>query len=358
LSNAMMSILRSEKLQRMLRALRDGVLSGIEPVVKFSVGVEYPAINDFFGSIEEANRALMLLGEIGLLSSEIVDNVAVCPQCQSHMLMIRMRCPSCGSPRLVRGAMIEHLACGHIDFEERFKVEGRLICPRCGKPLGSVGSDYRTFSFLYRCLSCRSVFSSPRIEHSCSNGHSFGEGDLAIRAVRAFRLNPEKLSLLKRLTFNIEEVFKPLRDGGLIVDSPAEVYGETGVKHEFSFAVWDSVESRDKGEAPIIVGSVYASEGAVTAVDVLAFWAKALDAHARHKFMIALGNVDKGGRDLAEVYGIKLIEGLSSSEVLAKARAMIGEVAEAARREKETALMEETPHNSGKAVGGVAPASS
>ncbi|MCX8171700.1 MAG: hypothetical protein N3E47_07055 [Candidatus Bathyarchaeota archaeon] len=346
MSDAMLNVLRSERLQRVLKALKDGFLNSMDPVIGFSSGVEYPALQGFFSSTEEANEALSLLSEIGLLRSEIVDNVAVCPVCQSHRLMVRMRCPSCSSSRLVRGAMIEHLSCGHIDFEERFKGGEGLVCPRCGKPLGPLGVDYRTFSFLYRCLGCRSVFSSPKIEHLCSNGHSFGGSDLTIQVVRAFKFNPEKSFLLERLIFDLEVIFKPLRSEGLIVESPAEVYGETGVKHDFSFAIWDGVDGRSSGLPPVIVGSTHTSESVVTAVDVLAFWAKAVDAGAKHKFMIALGGVDKGGRDLAEVYGIRIIEGRSSSEVIDKARAMIGEALESVRREKESAPKGEKPQGS------------
>ncbi|MEM3479205.1 MAG: hypothetical protein QW702_03610 [Candidatus Bathyarchaeia archaeon] len=346
MSNAVPNALRSEKIQRMLRALRDGEFSSIEPAVNFGVGVEYPALKGFFGLFEEANEALLALSETGLLSSEIVDNVAVCPVCRSHRLMVKMHCPSCGSSRLVRGAMIEHLSCGHIDFEERFKGEGGLICPRCGKPLKSLGVDYRTFSFLYRCLGCRSVFSDPKVEYLCSSGHSFGEGDISVQVVRAFRLNPEKSFLLERLTFDLEAVFKPLRDAGFVVESPAEVRGETGISHEFSFAIWGSAESRGGGEPPVAVGSTHTFDSAVTAVSVLAFWAKAADVGARHKFMVVLGGVDGGGRELADVYGVKIIDGKSSSEVLSKAKAMILEAAEAARRETE------------KGEGGAAPAPS
>lgn len=334
MSNAALNVLRSEKIQRMLRALRDGELSGIEPAVRFDVGVEYPALKGFFGSFEEANEALLALSETGLLSSEIVDNVAVCPVCRSHRLMVKMHCPSCGSSRLVRGAMIEHLSCGHIDFEERFKSEEGLVCPRCGKPLKSLGVDYRTFSFLYRCLGCRSVFSDPKVEYLCNSGHSFSESDISVQVVRAFRLNPEKSFLLERLTFDLEAVFKPLRDAGFVVESPVGVRGETGVSHEFSFAIWDSVESRGV-EPPVAVGSTHTFDSVLTAVDVLAFWAKAADVGARHKFIVVLGGVDGGGKELAEVYGIKIIDGKSSSEVLSKAKAIILEAAEAARREKE-----------------------
>lgn len=329
LPDIILDILKNGRIQRVLRALKDGVLSSIEPTVNFDSGIDYPSLHGFFDSVDEASRSLLMLCEAGLLTSEVVDNVAVCPVCQSHRLMIRMRCPSCSSSKLTRGAMIEHLACGHIDFEERFKSGNGLVCPRCGKPLGSIGSDYRTFSFLYRCLACRGVFSNPKVEYLCGNGHVFSEGDLSIQAIRLFRLNPNKISLLDRLMLDIEGIFKPLKDEGLIIEFPAEVYGETGIKHDFSFAVWDSVEGKGS-KPPMVVGSIHASDSVVTAVDVLAFWAKALDAKAKHKIIIALSGIDKGGRELANTYGIKIIEGKSLSEAMAKARSIIEETTEAA----------------------------
>lgn len=314
----MLSLLRNEKVQKVLMALRAKNINNIEPNVEFNVGVNYPVFNEIFDSPEETKEALLLLREAGLLDSEIVDNLAICPHCQSHRLIIRSHCPSCGSPKLVRGSMIEHLACGHIDFEEKFKSEEGLFCPNCKKPLGPLGSDYRTFSFLYKCLTCKSVFSNPRVEYLCSNGHVFGEGDLTLYNIVAFKVNPEKRGLIERLTLDLEAVLKPLRDEGLSIKAPAVIYGRSGAKHDFSFAIWCNDDI-----PPSVVGAIHLHERAVDATDVLAFWAKATDAGVEHKIMITFSGVDESGRGLAEAYGLKIIEGKNERDISTKVKAYV-----------------------------------
>ncbi|MEM2714821.1 MAG: hypothetical protein QXL45_03790 [Candidatus Bathyarchaeia archaeon] len=308
-----LGLLRSEKAQKVLRVLKDGNFDSIEPKVEFDSGVVYPAFGGVPLSVEEIKETLLLLSEAGILSSEIVDNVIMCPHCQSHKLMIRAHCPSCGSPRLIRGRMIEHLACGHIDFEEKFKGEEGLFCPSCGKPLKQVGSDYRTFSFLYRCLNCRSVFSNPRVEYICSGGHVFGESELTVHNVRAFKVNPDKRRLIERMAFDVDAVLKPLVDTGLSVKAPVTIQGRSGIKHDFSFAIWCDGEG-----LPSIVGSIHLSERALSATDVLALWAKASDVGVQHKLLITFSGADEDGRGLAAAYNLKIIEGKDAQDAAEK----------------------------------------
>lgn len=322
--------LRREKVQRVLRALKDMNIDIIEPKVEFRDGVRYPVFNNAAGSAKDARESFLLLHEAGILSSEVVDNIAVCPHCQSHRLMIRSQCPSCGSSRLIRGRMIEHLACGHIDFEDKFRGEEGLLCPNCRKSLGQLGVDYRVFSSLYRCLSCGSAFSDPKVEYLCSSGHVFGENDLVVYSVMAFKVNPEKRVLIERLTFDIEAILKPIRDAGFSVKSPITLYGRSGVKHDFSFAVWYSDDA-----PPIIVGSLYLSDKAASAADVLALWAKATDVGVQHKVMVTPSGIDEGGRGLAEAYDIKVVEGKDPQEIAAKVKDCVMRMIEESAREKQ-----------------------
>lgn len=325
----MSNLLRSEKVQRVLRAIRNINANSIEPKIEFNSGVKYPIFDGVDISVEDVVKSLLLLCEAGILSSEVVDNIAVCPFCQSHKIMIRFHCPSCGSSRLIRGRMIEHLTCGHIDFEDRFKSGEGLFCPNCRKPLGQLGVDYRTFSFLYRCLNCRSVFSNPRTEYLCSGGHTFGENEINVLSAMSFKVNPEKRSLIERLTFDLEAVLKPLRDEGLSVVAPATLHGRSGVKHDFSFAIKDN-----GGASPTLVGSVHSSDRALSAVDVLALWAKASDAGVQHKIMITLSGVDESGKSLAEAYGMKIIEGKDAEELAAKVKEHVMKMVKSSSQEK------------------------
>lgn len=308
-------LLKDEKVQRILRTIKNTNAEIIEPRVDFKNAVKYPIFEGTNIPPEEVTKSLLTLTEAGILNSEIVDNVAVCPHCWSHRLMIKARCPSCNSSKLVMGKMIEHMECGHIDFEDKFRSEEGLYCPSCRKPLRQLSVDYRTFSSLYRCLNCRSVFSNPNVEYICDNGHTFEGSELTFYSIMSFKVNPEKKSLLERFTFDVEVVLKPLREEGLLVKAPAVFHGDSGIKHEFSFAIL-----QDANHPPIVVGSVHISDRAVSVTDILALWAKSKDVGARHVIMITLSGIDEGGKSLAEAYGMKIINGRDIQKAAAEVK--------------------------------------
>lgn len=296
-------LLRDESLQKVLRAIRDINVEVIEPKVEFDTAVKYPIFDGANVPLKDVIRFLLTLVEAGVLSSEIVDNVVVCPKCGSHKLMIKAHCPSCNSSRLAMGKMIEHTTCGHIDFENKFKTEEGLHCPNCRKPLHHLGVDYRTFSTLYRCLNCKSAFSHPNVEYICDSGHTFEESEFTIYSVMSFKVNPEKKDLIKRITLDVEIILKPLRDEGLLVKAPTTLHGKSGIKHEFSFAIQRSIDL-----PPAAVGSIHISDRAASVTDILALWAKSIDVSAQHIIMITLSGIDENGKSLAEAYGMKIID--------------------------------------------------
>jgi hypothetical protein len=338
------AIFKNKGIQDLLRDLKEGRVGTIDPVIEVNGGVEYPILIKFFGSHEDAEAALLLLNEAGVLVGDIVDNIAVCPHCQSHRLLLRNRCPSCGSSKLVRGAMIEHLSCGHIDFRDRFETEEGLVCPKCRKPLGALGADYRTYSFLYRCIDCGGFFTDPRIEFSCDKSHKFDEREITIQSIKAYRLNPEKKDLLDRLTLNLEEAFKPILADKWRLEAPARVKGASGAEHEFSFALWNDRDVDKNGgggkQPPEAVGSIHISSQAVTATDVLALWAKAVDAGAKHKVLATFSGKDEYAEMLAENYNVKIVSGSDSAEIKEKLRALIEEIA---KPPEEPETQEKTP---------------
>ena len=331
-NSSLFMILKNSKVQKLLLAMKSGKFNVIEPVIKFNGGVDYPALNKFLDSREDAEETIRILSGVGLLVWEIVDNVAVCPHCGSHKLLLKLRCPSCGSSRILRGAMMEHLECGHIDFEKKFKGAEGLVCPSCRKPLKAIGEDYRTYSFLYRCLACGSVFQSPKVKYLCDNGHEFDDSDITIQSIKAYKLNPEKRELLEQATINIEEVLQPLIEGGWRTEFPAAVPGTTGAIHDFTFASWNK-RAGEGGNPPDLVGAIHMSDSEASATDVLAFWAKAVDVGSRRRVMMTIPKMSKEGKNLAKAYDIEVVEGKNAAELQARAKELIRRIVEDAEKE-------------------------
>jgi len=108
-------VFRKDVVQRILRAIKNGELKFLEPTVNYEFGVEYLKLKELGLGQDEALFTLNDLCEAGILAGEIVCNLAVCPYCRSHRLFLQLHCPTCGSARLSKGAVIEHLLCGHLE---------------------------------------------------------------------------------------------------------------------------------------------------------------------------------------------------------------------------------------------------
>ena len=126
----------------------------LNPDVKISPshtphGYEYPEVRKF--QLKNPVEVLEALAEAGILKRTFYDQVLSCPKCGSSAFQVRYLCPFCGSPNVERGQVIEHYACGHVDFEENFySLGGELKCPLCGEKLNLIGVDYRRVGKAYK----------------------------------------------------------------------------------------------------------------------------------------------------------------------------------------------------------------
>jgi predicted RNA-binding Zn-ribbon protein involved in translation (DUF1610 family) len=321
-------LFRKESVQRLLRALRDGVIEALEPTLDAEHGIRYPAAADVTGaSDEELEHILSELSSLDVLSPSVVGNVAACPSCGSPKLLIQIRCPTCGSPNLVRAVMIEHLTCGHQDLEEDFKKQGMLICPRCGKALKAIGVDYRRLGLLYSCLICKGSSFNPTRRYTCAGGHSFDEEDLIVRNVYSYRLNPSKRELVMRETLDLKPTLEKFSNVWRL-EAPATIGGRSGVELDFDFAL----RSKVSDEPVDVVAELVIEEGEVDSTQVLAFYAKTLDVGASESLLIAMPKLDAKAKLLAESYGIQVIEARSADELYGKVEDLLRQMS--MKREK------------------------
>ena len=316
------TVFRKSVVQRILKAVKNGEVNVLEPTVNYDFGVEYPKLKELGLSRDEALSIINDLCEAGILVGEIVNNMAVCPKCGSHRLLFQLSCPSCGSPKLSRGAVVEHLLCGYIDVEDNFRRGLDLVCPKCGKLLRAIGVDYRRPGIFYKCLDCQNPFPNPKAKYMCSNGHMFDESELSLFQVRAYRLNPAGRVLLEKATVDLEAILRVLVDNGWHVEKPAVIRGKAGVNHEFSFAVWTS-KNDVENKPPNVVGELVLSEGKADSTVILAFWAKSIDVEAKEKIVMAVPGLDEKAEMLAKCYDMHVIEAENGSELQAKAESLI-----------------------------------
>jgi len=143
---------KSPQVQRILQTLSSSE-EPLRPVWSPRTGYRYPAAEEASGlSSRETNRLLASMVNAGILRARVCHNMAVCPHCQSHRLVLHGVCPRCGSTALEKGEALEHFVCNHTDFLEAFSTPSGLVCPNCRAPL--TNDTYRTLGVTYRCGKC------------------------------------------------------------------------------------------------------------------------------------------------------------------------------------------------------------
>lgn len=300
--------LAEPELQKVLLSIRQGKLEAVEPYVDFDEGVKYPHLEELAGSREAAASVLEKLLEKEILRGELLDNLMVCPVCGGHRLVANVACPMCGSKRIIKSISWEHEQCGHVDFAERFKSEGRLVCPGCGAVINQ--SDCKVHSILYSCDSCGASFSNPKEMLKCDMGHVFTLDEAHLQPLMVYKVNPEKKMLLERLTVDFEELLKPFTDMGMRLVAPLKIRGTTGVMHEVPFALF-----KNNAERPYLVGTLNLESGEQTVEDVLALWAKSIDIQSEKTLYLSVPGLNGEAKKTAKSLGIEIVEAKNLTEL-------------------------------------------
>lgn len=187
-----------------LETLAKSGVSVIEPLSSpfKPTGHFYPDILHITGALENEEAYLNALAERGFFVRRLRNRVRLCGLCDSYQINYREVCPVCSSIDIIRGQMIHHFQCGHVDSIENFRQGVDLICPKCEKTLRHIGIDYEKPSGYFKCASCHSVVSEPVVELEClvcglickpdetveKNIYSYELTELAWEAVRSGKI--------------------------------------------------------------------------------------------------------------------------------------------------------------------------
>jgi len=115
-------------------------------------------------SFEELRDALDSLVEEGVIVKRAVSTVPACPECDSLSLAIRPGCPDDASADIVRGEVVEHTTCGHMDMLDKLRGE-RSMCSRCGEHVNP--SSMKEWGNWIFCRTCRMFHEKPGPSLSC-----------------------------------------------------------------------------------------------------------------------------------------------------------------------------------------------
>jgi len=292
---------------RLLDRLIDGRVTKITPEYDLSTedGFRYPAIDAILETKSQKTIGILSnLYEQGILKREFHDKIFQCPKCGSFQIKLNPSCPNCKSFNLSRNNALEHLPCGHVDFEGEFKKGNQFACPKCGKELRQIGVDYLRLGVLHKCRDCNETFHETLDQLRCMKCMSiFSQAEVKEKDLYAYTLNEamrEKVLIEIRPKRQIEDILK--KWGYRIQNSTVE--GRSGTKHEFDiFAVWKS----GIFEHRIAIG-ISIAENQVEPEEILRLFAKAHDTDAHKIIMIAVPKMSPNARFFADHYKIICIE--------------------------------------------------
>ena len=216
--------LTQENIKYVIYSLLSKDIKILKPVVSIKE-IYYPELGEYFSVID----LLENLASEGYVRKVRFEKVILCPNCNSHLVLSRYYCPSCGSFDVERIKLVMHTPCGHIDILSAFKEK----CPTCGEPIKS--EDLELLGEIMECNSCKARFDEPAVKHYCLNcGIEFTHREAVYEKIFEYEIVEEKFRELEEtLIMNIVKTF--FEEKGFRVSSNAVARGASGLNHVFSF---------------------------------------------------------------------------------------------------------------------------
>ena len=305
---AITGILEDEERMKLVSEMLEAKIVEIKPQYDFSteLGFVYPVVEQTLNV--EGKKAVAILESLadkGVLKRSFYDKLLRCPRCQSINLRPSTHCPKCGSGDVVRGRILEHLACRYIGVEDEFRAGGRYVCPRCKMELRTMGADYQSRGVLRKCRDCGEVFNVSVLKWRCLKCSSLADEDKIDEVnIYAYSLDETKRSWLEFELRPKPRFIDLLRRYGYKVTENARVRGRSGAEHCI-----DMLATRDDGVVThsIAIGVEVARER-IGLDRIMDFDVKAYDSGIHDKIMIIIPGLSEEAEKFAGYHNIKVLK--------------------------------------------------
>lgn len=290
-----------------------GEIGMLEPVFDPDHGYKYPLVEAILGDSAKVDGFLGKLNSTGAVKRELYDKILFCPHCNSPKVSTRYNCPHCQSFNVRKSALVEHLQCGYIDTEDRFKKRERLVCPRCGKELVKPKIDYRKAGIWCTCNDCGKSFDIPVPSHFCRNCHKdFTFEEAFYENVYSYKLSEEARREASLGWILIAPIRDFLEDHGFDVETPGFLKGKSGASHMFDITAFKGGTARD-----VTVIDLTTSTGDIVSEQpVIAMFAKIYDVAPDRACLIVMPKITENGKKMAKLYNITLVEAKNPKEAI------------------------------------------
>lgn len=306
-------IYKDHLVQVLLSKFLSGEITKLEPAYDNNGGYRYPIVEKILGDPTIVDDFLKQLADMGILKRELYDRNIYCPNCGSGRISIHYDCPYCKSFNVEKSALIEHVPCGYIDTEEKFRVGKKLVCPRCHKELIKPDLDYKKAGVWCVCANCGKSFDIPVPSHFCRNCHfTFTFEDASHKDVYAYTLSEEAGKEASLSWIMANPIRKFLESRSYRVETPGFLKGKSGASH-----VFDVTAFKKEGAKEILVIDVATStENEVTEQPVIALFAKIYDVSPNHACLIVMPKINENGKRMAKLYNINLVEAKNQTQAI------------------------------------------
>jgi transcription elongation factor Elf1 len=212
-----------------------------------------------------------------------------------------------------KSSLVEHIQCGYIDIEDRFRQKERLVCPRCHNELTKPDVNYRKAGVWCACNDCGKSFDIPVTSHFCRECKNiFVFEDAIYRDVYSYTLSQDVAKEAGVGYILVAPLREFLQSLGFNVESPGFLKGKSGASHMFDLASWRGGTTRQV----VVIDLATSGEEAVTEQAIIAMFAKVYDVSPDRAILVTIPRMSENGRKLASLYKIELIEGKNQKEAL------------------------------------------
>jgi len=299
---------RDEREMKLVGAMLEAKIVDIKPQLDFTteLGFVYPVVEQAVKvKGKEAVGIVESLTDKDILKRSYFDRLLRCPRCQSINLRPSTHCPTCGSGDIVRGRILEHLACGYVGVEEEFTAKGKYICPRCKLELRTLGTDYRSRGVLRKCRDCSEIFSVPLLKWRCLKCSSLSDEDqIGEVNIYSYSLDETKRNWLEFELQPKVQFLEFLKRHGYKVTENARMKGRSGAEHSM-----DMLATRDDGVIThnIAIG-VEIARDKIGLDRIMDFDVKAFDSGVHDKVLIIIPALGEEAAKFASYHGIKVFD--------------------------------------------------
>jgi len=311
--NQRVKLYKDHDVQLLISKFVSGELNKLNPVYDSKYGYRYSVVDAILGDPYKTEEFLQSLFEAGVLKRELYDKIVYCPSCDAANVSMHYCCPHCKSFDVRKSALIEHIQCGYIDTEEKFRKDDKLVCPRCRKELTKPDVDYHKAGVWCTCNECGKSFDIPVPAHFCRDcRRNFTFEESLYKDAYSYSLTPEATKEATLGWILIAPIREFLEGRGFKVESPGFLKGKSGASHMF-----DIVASPTRVERNIsVIDLATSTDDIVSEQPVIAMFAKIYDVSPDRACLVAIPKMGENGKKLAALYKIELVEAKDQKEVI------------------------------------------